>query len=701
MKEPENRLTVAHEIPGRIRIRSSFLGDPFVDTGFLEGYLHAISGVEEVRLNKGASSIIIHFGGEPATRLKIVAALENPPPEILSSQHDMSSPPDFTNVIRVGTGLVLTFFMPTPLKGMLSWLMAVPVLSKGVSTIFTSGIKVEVLDATAIGFTLLRRDYFAANSINLMLTFGEYLQQLTEYRSNRLLRRLYRPDVEWVWVELAGVETRVRAEDVRIGDLVVCGPGELIPVDGDVMEGGASVNQSSITGESLPVDIRPGDQVVSGTVIEQGRLKIKAERVGAEATTARISRFIEKSLQDKSCIQTESAALADRLVPITFGLGVGILAVTRDFRTASSVLTVDYSCALKLVSPVAIKTGMNSAAHGGIIIKGAPALESVARVDTFIFDKTGTLTMGAPEVTDLVAFNASTEAEVLALAAAAEAHYKHPVAKAVLREAVSRGVSLPEAVECDFIVAHGVSAFVNSHQILVGNYHFIAEDERVDCSVAESTARRLRAEGKSLFYVAREGKLIGLMGLRDIVRPEAAKVLKQLKSKGVKRVIVLTGDHKETAQALAKDLGIDEIYWELLPEDKAEIVRKLRDQGHFLAFVGDGVNDAPALITADVGISMPRGADLAKESAQVVLLNEDLRSIVFAREVSQKVMSVVKNNFHMTVGINSLILLLAVTGRVSPVVSAIMHNGSTIGMLGYAVYASSVKPATECSVRKI
>jgi Cu2+-exporting ATPase len=387
--------------------------------------------------------------------------------------------------------------------------------------------------------------------------------------------------------------------------------------------------------------------------------------------------------------------MADRLVPITFGLGSGILVLTRDFERASSVLTVDYSCALKLVSPVAIKTGMSSAAHGGVIIKGAQALESVAKVDTFIFDKTGTLTKGAPEVTDLVPFNASTQEEVLALAAAAEAHYKHPVAKAVLREAASRGVVLPEVGECDFIVAHGVSAFVNSYQVLVGNHHFIAEDEEINCSMAESTARKFRSQGKSLLYVAKEGKLIGLIGLRDIMRPEAAMALRQLKSTGVKRIVVLTGDHKASAQAMAKGLGIDEIYWELLPEDKAEVVKKLRDEGSFLAFVGDGVNDAPALITADVGVSMPGGADLAKESAQVVLLNEDLRSLAFAREVSQKVMSVVKNNFYMTVGINSFILLLAVTGRISPVVSAIMHNGSTIGMLGYAIHASSVKPTTE------
>ena len=366
-----------------------------------------------------------------------------------------------------------------------------------------------------------------------------------------------------------------------------------------------------------------------------------------------------------------------------------------DIRRASAALTVDYSCALKLCSPVAVKTGMNSAAKGGIVIKGAPALDAFAKTDTFVFDKTGTLTKGSPEVTDIIAFNGSGKEEILALAAAAEGHYKHPIAAAITAEADRRAVPVSEAAECDFIVAHGVSAFVNSYHVLVGNRHFIADDEGIDCSFSESTAKDLLDQGKTALYVSKNGVLVGLIAVRDIIRPEARSALEKLKSMGVKRLVVLTGDREETARALAEALPVTDIYWDLLPEGKAAILEKLQAEGHSVAFVGDGVNDAPALIRADVGVSMPDGADLAKESAQLIMLNEDLMSLPFAREVSRRVMSVVRNNFRMTVGINSMILVMALSGFASPLAAALMHNGSTIGLLGYALSATSIRPDTD------
>ncbi len=693
----ENRFEIAHEIPGRIRILSSFLIDPYLDTRYLEAYIEGLPGVETVRLNKMAGCIVVTYDNESDTRTSFLEILENPPREFFCTKYDLSNPPDLTNTFKVGAVLLATFFLPWRLKAILSWITAAPIISKGIKSILAGKITVDILDASAVAFTLLRRDYFAGNAIVLLLTFGEYLEGLTEYRSNRLLLSLYKHEADVVWIEVDGVETEIPVRDVRIGDIVICGHGELISVDGIVAEGAATVNQASITGEPLPVDTTVGDEVFSGTFIEEGRIKIKANRVGAEATTARISKYIEKSLNNKSIIQTESSALADRLVPLTFGMGIAILAVTGDFRRASAVLTVDYSCALKLVSPVAVKTGMNSAAQGGVIIKGAPALEAVARADTFIFDKTGTLTKGSPEVTDVISFNGSTAKEVLSLAAAAEVHYRHPAAAAILEEAARRKITVSQAAECDFIVAHGVSAFVNSFNVLVGNFHFLAEDEGIDCSVSEASAGKLRSQGKSLLYVAREERLIGLIAVRDIVRPEAAATLKRLKAAGVKRLVVLTGDQKESAEALSRELGLDEIHWKLLPEDKGDIIEQLQEQGHVVAFVGDGVNDAPALVKADVGVSMPGSADLAKESAHVVLLNEDLTSLAFSREVSQKVMSVIRKNFYMTLSINSFALLLAVFGFVSPLTAALIHNCSTIGLLGYALKATSIKPRIEQS----
>ena len=688
----KNKLRIVHEIPGRIRIRSPFLGNPFIDTRYFEAFLQATSGVDRVRLNKPAASVVVRYDDAPETRLKILEILERPPEEIRTSKFDNSHPPDLTSTIRVALSMFLASFLPLRLKALLTWFTALPVLKKGADAILGKGITVEVLDASAVGFTLLRRDYFSPNAITLLLTFGDYLEKLTEYKTNRLLLSLYKQDIEWVWVEIDGVETRIPIQDVNVGDVVVCGHGEIIPVDGVVLEGAAAVNASSITGEPLPVDAMPGTEVFSGSVIEQGRLKVKAVRVGVEATTAKVSRYIEKSLADKSDMQTESEALANRLVPITFGLGLSIFALTGDIRRASAALTVDYSCALKLCSPVAVKTGMNSAAKGGIVIKGAPALDAFAKTDTFVFDKTGTLTKGAPEVTDIIAFNGSSDEEILALAAAAEGHYKHPLAAAITAEAERRALPVSEAAECDFIVAHGVSAFVNSYHVLVGNRHFIAADEGIDCGFSESAAKELLDQGKTALYVAKDGVLVGLIAVRDIIRPEAFSALEKLKSMGVKRLVVLTGDREETARALAEALPVTDVHWDLLPEDKAVILERLQEEGHSVAFVGDGVNDAPALIRADVGVSMPGGADLAKESAQLIMLNEDLMTLPFAREVSQRVVSVVRNNFRMTVGINSMILFAALSGLASPLAAALQHNGSTIGLLGYALSATSIRP---------
>jgi Cu2+-exporting ATPase len=671
------------------------LGDPFVDTRYLEAFLQAVPGVESVRLNKPAACVAVRYDDGAGTRKKILDVLECPPGEIHCQTYDFSHPPDLTKTIRVALSLILVPFLPMRLRALLTWFTALPILVKGADAILNEGVTVEVLDAGAVTFTLMRRDYFSSNAIVLLLTFGDYLQELTEYKSNRLLLSLYKQEVEWVWVEVGGVETRFPVDEVKVGDIVVCGHGELIPVDGVVVEGAAAINASSITGEPLPVDATPGTEVFSGTVIEEGRIKIRAVRVGSESTTAKISQYIEKSLKNKSRVQTESETMANRLVPLTFGMGLGIFAVTGDIRRASAALTVDYSCALKLCSPVAVKTGMNSAAQGGLVIKGASALEAFSKVDTFVFDKTGTLTQGSPEVTDIVSFGECSQNEVLALAASAEAHYKHPIASAIATASKQRGVPLIEAGECDFIVAHGVSAFVASHEVLVGNRHFVAEDEGIDCSMGEESARALHAEGKSTLYVAKDGELAGLIAIRDVIRPEANAALWRLKSLGIKHLVVLTGDQKEAAEAVKRALPITEIHWNLLPEEKAVILERLKAEGRSIAFVGDGVNDAPALIRADVGVSMPGGADLARQTAQVLLLREDLMTLPFAREISQRVMSVLRNNFRLTVGINSAVLLMALTGLASPLAAAILHNGTTIGLLAYAMRATTLRPQGE------
>ena len=687
------RPRIIHELPRRLRIRNHLLHDPFFDPLYLEAILLNISGVESVRLNLKAASIIVDYNGSKKTKDKILNCLEEIPVEVFQSLDKDKYQLDPIGILSKSLLALFTPAIPRPVAAPLSWTLALPVLVDGLDTLISRGVKIEVLDAAAVGFSLLRKDYFTANSIGVLLALGAYLQQLSEDKSTDLLKSLLRPQIETVWVEKEGHEVQIGLDKVVIGDLVVCGTGEMIPVDGVVAEGEASVNLSSITGESVPAHIRPEDEVFSGSLIEEGRIKISAKHVGAETSMARISRFIENSLRFKSESQLKSDELADGLVPITFGLGLLLYLFTKDISCVASVLTVDYSCAIKLANPVAVKMSMYTAAHCGVLLKGSQALDSLARVNTLVFDKTGTLTRGILQVTDVISVGEMTSDELLSLAAGAEEHYKHPVAKAVVGEAKKQRLKLPSIGEADFIVAHGVSAYVNREQVLVGSRHFIADDEKIDCSAADDYADRLRSQGKSILFVAREKILEGIIGLRDELRPEAAQVLSELKEMGIRKIVALTGDHQDTARAIAKELdALDEIHWELKPEDKSDIVKGLKAEGNFLAFAGDGVNDAPALVTADVGICMPNGAELAKEAAQVVLLKEDLNALVAARKIAALTRKTIKNCFRSSVALNTLFLFLASCGILPPVLAAILHNANTVGILGYAALAGIRRP---------
>lgn len=680
---------VAHALPRRARLKSALLGDPNFDAVYFQALLEALPGVIEARVNVRGACLIVTYDGAPATWEKIVRCLTGIPDEAFLPVADTDTP---VTAADVGLRALLTLVSPSlpwPARALVGWGMALGIIIKGVETLLTRGIKVETLDATAITLALLRGKYFTADSITTLLALGQYLEGQSEQRSTALLKGLLRPQAESVWTVRDGVEVMVAADQVAAGDLVICGPGELIPIDGVVDEGEASVNQSSISGEAVPVHITPGDAVISGSVVEEGRLTIRVERVGSETSMARIGRFIDQSLRSKSKTQTKSAALADKLVPITLGLSGLMLLLTRDVNRATSVLTVDFSCAVKLASPVAIRSGMYAAGQAGALLKGAAALEALQDVDTIVFDKTGTLTTGQISVTDIIPDEGLDAAAVLALAAGAEEHYDHPVARAVVAEARRRDMTLPAISRVDFIVAHGVSASIAGEHILVGSHHFIAEDEHVPCDHTDEQAAQLRREGKSLLYVAKEGRLAGLIALRDDPRPEAAEALDALKASGIGRIVVLTGDHKDTALALARQLPqIDEVHAELAPEDKATILETLKAEGRTPAFVGDGVNDAPALVTAHVGVCMPKGADLAREAAQVLLLHEDLHTLVVARETAVRTDAVIRRTFGATIGCNSCIMLLATAGM-SPVLAALLHNATTVGILGYAAMAAS------------
>ena len=688
----KKKVHIIHELSRRIRVHCAALYDPALDPAYFEAVIRNIAGVMHVRINTRIACIVVSYDGNTDTKKKVLSFIENIPDEAYQPESLRERSIDLADVVSRGAAALLTPYIPGILRAPASWILSLPTILEGVNNFIFEGIKVEALDATAVGFSLYRKDFVTANSVVALLALGHYMEQLSEQKSTELLSRLLRPHIEYVWVEREGSEIKIEPEQVVIGDVVICGSGELVPVDGIIIEGDALVNSSSITGESIPVHVKEGDKILSGSVLEEGRVKVDAMGVGAETSMARISRFLENSLRYKSKAQTHSDKLADKLVPITFGLGIGLYLLTKDINRAASVLTVDYSCAIKLATPVAVKMGMYTAAKEGVLLKGSEAIDSLAQVDTIVLDKTGTLTKGKLEVVDVFPLGKMTPDELLALAAGAEEHYTHPVANAVVKAASVRGLDLPATGHVDFIVAHGVSAYVGSERILVGSRHFINDDEKIDCGNSDKIAKTMRAKGETVLFVARGKTLAGVISLRDGLRDEANNVLLKLKNSGIKKIVVLTGDHKETARAVAGQIdAVDETYWELKPEDKAAIVKKLQEQGHALAFVGDGVNDAPALVTADVGICMPSGAALAKESSQVVLLKDDLNLLVTAREIAFSIRHTIERCFNSTVGINTTILLLAVSGYLQPLVSALLHNASTVGILSYAALSGLKK----------
>jgi heavy metal translocating P-type ATPase len=693
-RETTHRFRVVHELTTRLRIKSNGLRDPALDIPYLTALMEAQPGVLEVRINQRAACIVVRHRGEARIKADILHLLNNLPVDAFIPDAQPCTAPDMPEVLARGALAAFTPFMPTPAKVILSWGLALPSIVNGVECLFDQGFKVEVLDGSVKIFALLRGDYFAANTIGAMLALAEHVEHATQRRTNDLLKGLLRPQVESVRVRRDGVDVHIPFEDTRVGDHVLCGHGELVAVDGIVLQGEASVNASSMTGESVPAHLKPGDVILSGSVVEEGSLVVEASSVGADTSSARIAGYIERSLRQTSDRQRRSDRLADRLVPLTFGLGLGIFALTGNLARAASVLTVDYSCAVKLSTPVAVRAAMYAAGREGILLKGAQALEALAKVDTVVFDKTGTLTQGALQVTDVLPLSPPPEAleedALLSLAAGAEEHYSHPVAAAVVAAARSRGLKSPEMSQVDFVVAHGVSAYIQGARVLVGSRHFVHDDEDVNCSPADGPAQEFHSQGKSLLYVAREGRLLGVIAMRDTVRPEAARTLLRLRECGVTKLVMLTGDQWRAAEALREHLPeLDEVHAECKPEHKAAILEELAAQGRHVAFVGDGVNDAPALVAADVGVSMPSGADLARDVAQVILLKDDLEGLVRTKLLALRTERILRRCLWSSVSLNTVLLGLAGGGYIPVVVSAAVHNSGTIGVLAYAAMQGS------------
>ena len=677
---PKNSVRIAHLTKNRVRFVCERIGLE-CDESRLEARISEFRYAKSVRVNKKAKSVIIGF---ESNFDEIKEFIENLPIENFNKR---KVSPNKSKIYKAATALAVTpFIADNGAKALSSLIAAAPLLKEGVSEALKGGITSKVLEATAVGVSLARRDLLAANSTNLMLTIGEYMEESAVHRSDDLIKELARPNIEEVWIEVnnRGKKSlkKIATADVKVGDIVVVGAGESIGIDGYIVEGTASVNQVSMTGEAEPVKKERGDRVMSGTVVEDGRIKIWAESIAAESATARIKSYIQSSLNEKSAVGLKATKLADKLVPVTLSLaGVSYL-LSRDMTRVASVLQADYSCALKLATPVAFKSSISKAGRNGVLIKGAKAIEALASADTFVFDKTGTLTHGSLSVVKVHSFKKEfTEAQLLNLTASAEEHYFHPVAEAIVKAAREIGFHHIHHDEVEFIVAHGVKTYVGGKEVVIGSRHFLEDDEQISFSKHEKIIKNEVDSGLTLLYVGYDKELLGVIAMRDTMRENAAQTLARLRKLGVKELIMLTGDVQSKAGQVASELGIDRVYANCLPTDKAGIIEQLKAEGKKVAFVGDGINDAPSLTKAHVGISMQKGADIAKATADISLLKDDIGSVAVAKDAANKTIKLINANFNATVGINSLILAGATFGFFNPIATAVLHNGTTIGLL--------------------
>lgn len=697
-------LKLIHSTKNRARFKYSCLKDFRVNPMPLRIELDSLPEILNVRINTILNNIIVQYNGDleriQETIYQILLKhikqcnIQKNEDSYLALRDEI---PSSAEVVRATTALLVSPFLNSlPLKMGFSLIACFPLLVSGIKETWQNGINSRTLEAMAVAISLYLRDFKTANSTNFMLALGEYIEEITMYKSDDLIKELSKPTGGNAWIEVRGKNgislKQVSSEELKIGDIVVIGAGETILIDGHIIKGEALVNQISMTGEATPTYKGRGDRVLSGTIVQEGNIRVWAESVGGDTAMARIKNYIEETLVQKSAKELSASKMADSLVPITLGLSIFSYLFTRDLMRAASVLQADYSCALKLTTPVAFKSAISSAGKEGIIIKGAKSLESLQMSEVFIFDKTGTLTKGDLEVLEVYSFSKEwNEDLILNLAASIEEHYFHPVAQAVVKAAKEKEFVHFHHDEVTFIVAHGVKSEINGKSVVIGSRHFLEDDEGISFAQHQNEIQEILKRGETPLFIGYDSKLLGVILLKDILRENSKRALERLRQSGVKEIIMLTGDTKQKAAQIAKELGINRYYAELLPTQKAEILEQIMQEGKKVAFVGDGINDAPALIKADTGIGMHKGADIAKASADVVLLRDDIEAVAEARELAIACLNKVQRNFKITVGINSLILGLATFGKLSAIQTAFAHNGTTIALLFNAIQKIKVK----------
>ena len=680
------KCTILHDIPGRLRVHLHCGSMTLHQADVLEYYLRGIGGVTEVKVYDRTQDAVVLYDAARGDVVSALASFSFPRAEAMGLVPEHTSRAlnrEFEDklAMTVMRRCISKLFLPVPVTTALTLFRSVKYIKEGLKALWHGRLSVAVLDATAVTVSLVRGDFSTAGSVMFMLRLGEILEEWTHKKSVADLAGAMSLNVDKVWLQVEDTEVLVPVSDVKEGDRVVVRTGGMIPLDGKVVSGEAMVNQSSMTGESMPVPKRPGSYVYAGTVAEEGECVICVDKASGGGRYDRIVHMIEESEKLKSTAEDKAARLADHLVPYTLGGTALTYLLTRNITKTLAVLMVDFSCALKLAIPIAVLSAMRESSGHRISVKGGRFLEAVAKADTIVFDKTGTLTYATPKVAQIVTFGGHSEPDMLRLAACLEEHYPHSMANAVVEEAKVRGLSHEEYhSQVQYVVAHGISSMVEGRKVLIGSAHFVFEDEGCRVPAGEEEKFDTLPEEYSHLYLCIAGELAAVICIFDPLRREARDAVQALHDCGIRKVVMMTGDNRRTAEAVARQVGVDAVFAEVLPEDKAAFIREEKAKGHTVIMVGDGVNDSPALSEADAGIAISPGAAIAREIADITIASEDLFELVTLRRLGEALMARIHRNYRFIVGFNFSLIVLGVAGVLPPTTSALLHNMSTLGI---------------------
>ena len=680
------KCTILHEGKGRMRVHVENVRMTLHRADVLEAYLNHHDAIVHAAVYERTGDVVITYTGKRTAAIAILAGYKFDVAEydaLVTSADSRRLNREYQDKMfdLVAGRCLRKLFLPAPLDAAYTAFRSIRFLWKGVRCVLSRRLEVEVLDALSIGVSLLRGDFGTAGSVMFLLNLGSLLEEWTRKKSLDDLARSMALNVDKVWVRSQGTEVLVPLTKVRSGDEVVVRSGNMIPLDGTVLEGEAMVNQAALTGEAMPVRKAEGSTLYAGTVVEEGECVFIAKAEGGSNRYDKIVAMIEESEKLKSSTENRALVLADKLVPWCLGATVVTYLLTRNATRAISCLMVDFSCALKLSMPLAVLSAMRECGSYHITVKGGKYLEALSKADTIVFDKTGTLTRATPQVVEVVPFSGCNEREVLQLAACLEEHFPHSMANAVVRAAKEHGISHEEMhSEVEYIVAHGIASRVGGERVVIGSHHFVFEDEKCTIPAAEQQKFDALKPAYSHLYMAASGQLVGVICISDPLRPEAAAVLNGLRALGIRNTVMMTGDSERTAAAIAKQVGVDRFFAEVLPEDKANFVQQAKAEGHTVVMIGDGINDSPALSAADIGIAINSGAAIAREIADVTIKADSLEELVALKAIANSLQKRVHANYRFVLTFNSALIALGALGILQPASSAMLHNLSTIGI---------------------